>query len=52
MIDEREIEDCRWFSRDEAAELVDRQSGSSDLQSPPPGAIAHHLIRDWLAHES
>jgi len=51
MIDEREIEDCRWFSRPEAAKLVGRQSGSSDLQSPPPGAIAHHLIRDWLAHE-
>ena len=51
LIDEREIEDCRWFSRAQAAELVGRQSGSSDLQSPPPGAIAHHLIRDWLAHD-
>ncbi|WP_419907799.1 NAD(+) diphosphatase [Hoeflea sp.] len=47
-IDEREIEDCRWFNRAEAEALLSRQTGTDDLNSPPPGAIAHHLIRDWL----
>ncbi|MEM6461580.1 MAG: NAD(+) diphosphatase [Pseudomonadota bacterium] len=51
-IDEREIEDCRWFTRAQAIELVSRQTGVSDLSSPPPGAIAYHLIRGWLAHSS
>ncbi|MEX3011081.1 NAD(+) diphosphatase [Hoeflea sp. TYP-13] len=49
-IDQREIEDCRWFSRAEAAQLLSRQTGAEDLSSPPPGAIAHHLIHGWLTH--
>lgn len=51
-MDSRELEDCRWFNRTEAAALIDRQIDGGDKSSPPPGAIAHHLIRDWLTHES
>ncbi|MCY6382931.1 NAD(+) diphosphatase [Hoeflea prorocentri] len=51
QIDAREIEDCRWFSRDETASLIRKQTGVEDLRSPPPGAIAHHLIRDWLQYQ-
>lgn len=47
-IDAREIEDCRWFDREEAAALISRQTGAEDFNAPPPGAIAHHLISDWL----
>ena len=46
-IDPQEIEDARWFSR---AELAEALAGRSDVLSlPQPLAIAHHLIRAWLA---
>ena len=46
-IDPEEIEDARWFSRTELIEALD---GRSDVLSvPQPIAIAHHLIRAWLA---
>lgn len=45
--DEEELEDCRWFTRDEVAALLEMKS--ADGRSPPPkGAIAHRLMRDWL----
>ena len=47
VIDPKELEDARWFSR---AELVDALAGRSEVLSvPQPLAIAHHLIRAWLA---
>ena len=44
--DEAELEDCRWFSREEvlAALAKDHPDG---IFVPPSGAIAHHLIRHW-----
>ena len=46
-IDPEELEDARWFSRTELIEALD---GRSDVLSvPQPIAIAHHLIRAWLA---
>jgi NAD+ diphosphatase len=45
--DEAELEDCRWFTRDEVAALL--EMGGANGQSPPPrGAIAHRLMRDWI----
>ncbi|MEO4044283.1 NAD(+) diphosphatase [Hoeflea sp. CAU 1731] len=52
VADTRELEDCRWFNREETAEILSRRVGSGTLNSPPPGAIAHHLIRDWLETSS
>ncbi len=47
VVDPEEIEDARWFSR---AELADALAGRSEvLTVPQPIAIAHHLIRAWLA---
>jgi NAD+ diphosphatase len=40
-----ELEDCRWFARGEVLSMLDRSHQS--LLTPPPGAIAHHLIRAW-----
>ena len=45
--DTRELEDCRWFTRAEAAEMLDRSLGEHRA-SPPAGAIAHRLMRDWV----
>lgn len=46
-VDQQEIADCRWFSREEVKRLLEGQPGDA-LFAPPPGAIAHRLIRDWI----
>jgi NAD+ diphosphatase len=40
-----ELEDVRWFERDELAAIA---RGESDLHLPPPVAIARRLIDEWL----
>jgi NAD+ diphosphatase len=44
--DGNELEDCRWFSREEAAAIL-AGTHEAEIRCPPPGAIAHHLIRAW-----
>ncbi len=48
-IDTQELEDCRWFTRAEVAQMVDR---ALDLEAaprmPPPLSLAHQLARMWL----
>ncbi|MFG1300990.1 NAD(+) diphosphatase [Xanthobacter sp. V3C-3] len=46
-IDRNELEDARWFDRDEAA-LMLRRAHPDGLFVPPPIAIAHHLIRAFV----
>lgn len=50
--DEQELEDCRWFTRAETAAMLERVTGVAGTEgqtvSPPKGAIAHRLMRDWL----
>jgi NAD+ diphosphatase len=45
-IDRVELEDARWFSRDEAVSLVERRH-PDHLSAPTPMAIAHHLLKHW-----
>jgi NAD+ diphosphatase len=45
--DEDELEDARWFTRDELRAAADGDDGSS-LLLPPPLAIARRLIDGWL----
>jgi NAD+ diphosphatase len=48
VIDTAELEDARWFSREEiAASLAHPDSGP--FQPPPRFAIARTLLEDWLA---
>jgi NAD+ diphosphatase len=47
VIDRNELEDARWFSRDEAATMLAR-THPQGLITPPPVAIAHHIIRAWV----
>jgi NAD+ diphosphatase len=46
-IDRNELEDARWFTRDEAASMLLGRHPDG-LTTPPPVAIAHHLIRAWV----
>ncbi|TPM28699.1 NAD(+) diphosphatase [Mesorhizobium sp. B2-3-5] len=45
--DLNELEDCRWFLRDEVRSMLAREH-PGNLITPPKGAIAHHLIRAWV----
>ncbi|HUD85666.1 MAG TPA: NAD(+) diphosphatase [Xanthobacteraceae bacterium] len=47
VIDRSEIEDARWFERQELALMLDRRHPDG-LTTPPPVAIAHHLIRSFV----
>jgi NAD+ diphosphatase len=46
-IDREELEDARWFHRDEVALMMENRHPGG-LRNPPPVAIAHHLIRSFL----
>jgi NAD+ diphosphatase len=48
-VDRHELEDARWFDRDEVVMMLQR-SHPNRLTTPPPVAIAHHIIRAWLEH--
>ena len=51
VIDKSEIEDARWFDRAELKSMLMRQH-PQELSTPPPIAIAHHIIRDFVEHGS
>jgi NAD+ diphosphatase len=51
VIDRSEIEDARWFDRAELKSMLLRQH-PQELTTPPPIAIAHHIIRDFVEHGS
>jgi NAD+ diphosphatase len=51
IVDRNELEDARWFHREEAASMLLRQH-SAGLTTPPPVAIAHHIIRAWVENGS
>jgi NAD+ diphosphatase len=46
-IDPNEIEDARWMSREDSALMLQRRH-PEQLFTPPPMAIAHHIIRDFV----
>ncbi|MDB5501467.1 MAG: diphosphatase [Tardiphaga sp.] len=46
-IDHMELEDARWFDRDEARLMLKREHPDG-LAGPHPFAIAHHLLGRWL----
>jgi NAD+ diphosphatase len=46
-VDRTELEDVRWFPRDEVAAMLMRRHPDG-LTATHPYAIAHHIIRAWL----
>lgn len=47
VIDKTEIEEARWFDREEL-QLMLMSKHPQGLTTPPPIAIAHHIIRDFV----
>jgi NAD+ diphosphatase len=47
VVDREELEDARWFERDELAAML-RRAHPQGLTTPPPVAIAHHIIRSFV----
>jgi NAD+ diphosphatase len=47
VIDRNELEDARWFEREEVALMLLRRHPDG-LLTPPPVAIAHHILRAWV----
>ena len=47
VVDHSELEDARWFHKDEAIAML-MQKHQQGLTTPPPVAIAHHIIRAWI----
>ena len=43
--DQTELEEVRWFSKEEAAQLI--RGELEGVFAPPPLAIAHQLIKSW-----
>jgi NAD+ diphosphatase len=46
-VDRSELEDARWFTREETA-LMFMGQHPEGISIPPPIAIAHHIIRAWV----
>ena len=45
-VDQVELEDARWFPRDEVRAMLEKRHPDR-LAAPIPMAIAHHLIKGW-----
>jgi NAD+ diphosphatase len=47
--DDQELEDCRWFTRDEVRAFGDRWDGDDNsFKAPPRYSISRFLIDGWL----
>lgn len=47
VVDRAELDDARWFDRDEARLMITRKHPDG-LAGPHPFAIAHHLLGRWV----
>jgi NAD+ diphosphatase len=50
VIDRAELDDARWFDREEVATMLAR-THPAGLMTPPTVAIAYHIIRAWVEDE-
>jgi NAD+ diphosphatase len=50
IIDQAELDDARWFDREEVAMMLLRRHADG-FTTPPPVAIAYHIIRAWVEEE-
>jgi NAD+ diphosphatase len=47
IVDRSELDDARWFDREEVASMLARQHPDG-FTAPQPVAIAYHIIRAWV----
>jgi NAD+ diphosphatase len=47
-IDKTELEDARWFTREEVREAIESGPESTSFRAPFEIAVAHHMLRWWL----
>jgi NAD+ diphosphatase len=50
VVDRAELEDARWFGKDEVVAMLQNRHPQG-LTTPPPVAIAYHIIRAWIDGE-
>ncbi|WP_061128240.1 NAD(+) diphosphatase [Caballeronia catudaia] len=50
LVDEKELEDARWFTRKEVGAMLDG-THEQGLSAPKPFAIAHHLLKAFATGE-
>ena len=50
VIDRSELDDARWFDREEVASMLLRRHPGG-LTTPPSIAIAYHIIRAWVEEQ-
>lgn len=46
--DEDELEDARWFTRDQARDMLANWRNTEGLRVPAPMAIAHQITKAWV----
>lgn len=49
-VDEQELEDAFWASADDVRAALNAEEGARFV-APPAMAVAHHLLRHWLARQ-
>ena len=50
QIDDVELDDVRWFDREEVLAILANPGACDSVQLPGPIAIAHHLLKAWANH--
>ena len=50
-IDRTELEDARWFTREDVTEAFEKGPESASFVPPFPLAVAHHMLRWWLERD-
>ncbi|MEO1475597.1 MAG: NAD(+) diphosphatase [Pseudomonadota bacterium] len=48
-IDEKEIEDAKWFTRSEVRDIMSGQH--PEYYAPPELAVAHHILKTWAERD-
>lgn len=49
VVDPHELEEARWFHRDQVAEMLTRNQRADAPRMPPPLSLAHQLALHWIA---